>query len=52
VADPVPATRSRLDWLDWLRGVAVLIMIEAHTVDAWTRVADRSTLVFGRASQS
>ena len=24
-------------------------MIEAHTVDAWTQVADRSTLAFGRA---
>jgi len=49
VSDPVPATRSRLDWLDWLRGMAVLVMIEAHTVDAWTRVADRSTPDFGRA---
>ena len=49
MSDPVPATRSRLDWLDWLRGVAVLVMIEAHTVDAWTQVADRSTLAFGRA---
>jgi uncharacterized membrane protein len=28
-------------YLDWLRGVAVLIMIEAHTLDSWTRVADR-----------
>jgi uncharacterized membrane protein len=32
----------RLAYLDWLRGIAVLIMIEAHTVDAWTRTADRS----------
>jgi uncharacterized membrane protein len=32
---------SRRAYLDWLRGVAVLIMIEAHTLDAWTRPADR-----------
>jgi uncharacterized membrane protein len=29
--------------LDWLRGIAVLIMIEAHTLDSWTRVADRQS---------
>jgi len=33
---------SRRGYLDWLRGVAVIIMIEAHTLDAWTRGADRS----------
>ena len=32
---------SRREYLDWLRGVAVLIMIEAHTLDAWTRVDER-----------
>jgi uncharacterized membrane protein len=32
---------SRRAYLDWLRGVAVLIMIEAHTLDSWTREADR-----------
>lgn len=32
---------TRLGYLDWLRGVAVLIMVEAHTFDAWTRVEDR-----------
>jgi uncharacterized membrane protein len=31
----------RRAYLDWLRGIAVLIMIEAHTLDSWTRVADR-----------
>ena len=49
VPDPVPATGSRLDWLDWFRGIAVVVMIEAHTVDAWTQNADRHTLEFGRA---
>ena len=32
----------RRHYLDWLRGIAVLIMIEAHTIDSWTQVADRS----------
>ena len=33
---------SRRGYLDWLRGVAVLIMVEAHLFDAWVRVLDRS----------
>jgi len=33
---------SRRGYLDWLRGVAVLIMIAAHLFDAWVRVIDRS----------
>jgi uncharacterized membrane protein len=32
---------SRRAYLDWLRGVAVLIMVEAHLFDSWTRVLDR-----------
>ena len=32
---------SRRPYLDWLRGIGVLIMIEGHALDAWTRVADR-----------
>ena len=32
---------SRRPYLDWLRGVGVLIMIEAHTLDSWTRLEDR-----------
>jgi uncharacterized membrane protein len=32
---------SRRAYLDWLRGVAVLIMVEAHLFDAWVRVIDR-----------
>ncbi|HEY6361798.1 MAG TPA: heparan-alpha-glucosaminide N-acetyltransferase domain-containing protein [Vicinamibacterales bacterium] len=39
---------SRRGYLDWLRGVAVLIMIEAHTLDAWTRMEERNT-VYGWA---
>jgi uncharacterized membrane protein len=31
---------SRRGYLDWLRGVAVLVMIEWHMFDSWTRVSD------------
>jgi uncharacterized membrane protein len=33
----------RRPYLDWLRGIAVLIMIEAHTLDSWTLAADRQS---------
>ena len=34
---------NRRPYLDWLRGIAVLIMIEGHTLDSWTRVADKES---------
>ena len=40
---------GRQAYLDWVRGLAVLIMIEAHVLDSWTRFPDRSTNVFGWA---
>jgi uncharacterized membrane protein len=40
---------ARRGYLDWLRGIAVLIMIEAHTIDSWTRAADREHVAFGYA---
>src|SRR3954447_3617148 len=42
-----PATRRT--YLDVLRGVAVLIMIEAHVIDSWTRAADRRSRAFGES---
>jgi uncharacterized membrane protein len=42
-----PATRRT--YLDVLRGVAVLVMIEAHVIDSWTRDADRHTRAFGES---
>jgi len=36
-------------YLDRVRGVAVLIMIEAHVLDSWTRAADRTHPGFGDA---
>ena len=45
---PVETTRSRRVYIDWARGLAVLLMIEWHTADAWTRAADRHSVAFGR----
>lgn len=42
---PVPRT-GRLPHLDWLRGVAVVIMITGHAVDAWTDPAERQRSLF------
>jgi uncharacterized membrane protein len=36
----------RRGYLDWMRGLAVLIMIEAHVVDSWTGPPDRFTRGF------
>ena len=40
----MPATRRT--YLDVLRGVTVLIMIEAHVIDSWTRLEDRHSQAF------
>jgi uncharacterized membrane protein len=38
--------RLRRGYLDWARGVGVLLMIEAHVIDAWTRAADRHSWAY------
>lgn len=43
------APAGRRSYLDVLRGIAVLIMVEAHVIDAWTRTSDRATRGFGQA---
>src|SRR5260221_10415002 len=40
---------GRRTYLDVLRGIAVLVMIEAHVIDSWTRVADRRSRAFGES---
>jgi uncharacterized membrane protein len=45
-AAPGPIQPGRRGYLDWLRGVAVLIMIEGHALDSWTREDDRSTALY------
>lgn len=37
---------SRRVYIDWARGIAVLVMIWAHTMDAWTRGADRHGVAY------
>jgi uncharacterized membrane protein len=32
--------------IDWVRGLAVLIMLLAHVLDAWTRPSERATTAF------
>lgn len=44
-AHPRPA--ARLSYVDWVRGLAILVMIQAHALDSWTRVPDRSTTGYG-----
>jgi uncharacterized membrane protein len=44
-----PSPAGRHTYLDWLRGVAVLIMIGGHTFDSWTVPADRTAAVYGWA---
>jgi uncharacterized membrane protein len=39
----------RRGYLDWLRGMAVLIMIQAHLLDSWTRFPDRESVAFAWA---
>lgn len=39
-------TSRRFAYIDWARGLAVLLMIEAHTVDAWTRIPARQGVVY------
>ena len=43
---PGQSAVGRLSYIDWMRGLAILIMIEAHVLDAWTRPADRQTLAY------
>jgi uncharacterized membrane protein len=35
-------TSDRKAYLDWLRGVGVLVMIQGHVIDSWTSAADRN----------
>lgn len=46
---PAPAAgrAPRRGYLDWLRGLAVLIMIEAHVLDSWTRLDERGAPLYG-----
>jgi uncharacterized membrane protein len=43
---PSSGTKVRRGYIDWLRGLAVVVMIEAHTFDAWTAQPSREGLAF------
>ena len=45
-SSPPAPTRTRRGYIDWLRGLAVVVMIEAHTFDAWTGSPSRDGLAF------
>jgi uncharacterized membrane protein len=47
---PQPAPRPkkrRLDAVDWLRGLAVVLMIQTHLYDAWCSPAAKTTVEYG-----
>jgi uncharacterized membrane protein len=44
--NPRAVAPSRLLYLDWLRGVAVLAMVHAHILDSWTQATDRTTRLY------
>jgi uncharacterized membrane protein len=37
---------NRKAYLDWLRGAAVVLMIQGHAVDSWTRPEDKSEAAY------
>jgi len=47
-----PRAERRAAYIDWTRGIAVLLMIEAHTLDAWTRPASRHSAAFAYATMA
>ena len=42
----VASGSSRKGYLDWLRGAAVVLMIQGHAVDSWTRLGDQSQAAY------
>src|SRR5258708_19960557 len=46
-----PSSRAseRRAYVDWARGLAVLVMIEAHAGDSWTREASRHSIAWRNA---
>jgi len=43
LASPPAQKRARLDAVDWLRGLAVVLMIQTHLYDAWVNRAGKLT---------
>src|ERR1019366_10023433 len=45
-ARALPTSRQRIDVIDWLRGVAVVLMIMAHGMDAWLLPAVKTGAIY------
>jgi uncharacterized membrane protein len=43
---PPPLPSSRLAYLDWMRGLACVLMFQAHCYDAWLNPAARKSTLF------
>jgi len=41
-----PSPLGRQPWIDWLRGLAVLLMIQTHVYDAWVHTGDKATTAY------
>ena len=46
VSRPARGKRQRIDAVDWLRGLAVLLMIQTHLYDAWCNKAAKATVAY------
>jgi uncharacterized membrane protein len=46
VTTAVVSAPSRKAYLDWLRGAAVVLMIQGHAVDSWTRLEDKAQAAY------
>jgi uncharacterized membrane protein len=46
VPPPVAKPRARVESVDWLRGWAVVLMIQTHLYDAWCNAAAKATEVY------
>jgi hypothetical protein len=46
------SAERRAAYIDWTRGIAVLLMIEAHTLDAWTLPSSRGSTAFAYATMA
>jgi uncharacterized membrane protein len=46
IGDAPERTSRRAGYIDWMRGLAVIVMVFAHAVDSWTRLDERKTQAY------
>lgn len=44
-----PANKGRIAYIDWMRGLACLLMFQTHCYDSWLGEAARKSTFFGRS---